>query len=298
MKLAVIGLGLIGGSIAKDLRRTKFATEIIGVDNNPENARIALEVGIADRIESLDKAVKEADIVIVAIPVDMIVQLLPYILDHISPSTTVIDVGSTKREIAAVVKDHPLRGNFIPSHPMSGTENSGPNAAIEHLFDGKICIICDQEKCRPQHLALAEKMYQSIGMPTAYMTSDEQDHTTAFISHLPHATSFALANAVLAIEDRKIIFDLASGGFQSTVRLAKSSPEMWSPIFWQNRDYIYEALEVYIHHLEELKESLKNDDYKRLSELIVNANNIRDVLDGENSLLTKNEETIIKLYTK
>lgn len=298
MKLAVIGLGLIGGSMAKDLRRTKFATEIIGVDNNPENARIALEVGIADRIENLDKAVKEADIVIVAIPVDMIVQLLPYILDHISSSTTVIDVGSTKREIAAVVKDHPLRGNFIPSHPMSGTENSGPNAAIEHLFDGKICIICDQEKCRPQHLALAEKMYQSIGMPTAYMTSDEQDHTTAFISHLPHATSFALANAVLAIEDRKIIFDLASGGFQSTVRLAKSSPEMWSPIFWQNRDYIYEALEVYIHHLEELKESLKNDDYKRLSELIVNANNIRGVLDGENSSLTKNEETIIKLYTK
>jgi len=298
MKLAVIGLGLIGGSIAKDLRRTKFATEIIGVDNNPENARIALEVGIADRIESLDKAVKEADIVIVAIPVDMIVQLLPYILDHISPSTTVIDVGSTKREIAAVVKDHPLRGNFIPSHPMSGTENSGPNAAIEHLFDGKICIICDQEKCRPQHLALAEKMYQSIGMPTAYMTSDEQDHTTAFISHLPHATSFALANAVLAIEDRKIIFDLASGGFQSTVRLAKSSPEMWSPIFWQNRDYIYEALEVYIHHLEELKESLKNNDHTRLSELIVNANKIRGVLDGENSSLTKNEETIIKLYTK
>jgi len=298
MKLAVIGLGLIGGSMAKDLRRTKFATEIIGVDNNPENARIALEVGIADRIESLDKAVKEADIVIVAIPVDMIVQLLPYILDHISSSTTVIDVGSTKREIAAVVKDHPLRGNFIPSHPMSGTENSGPNAAVEQLFDGKICIICDQEKCRPQHLALAEKMYQSIGMPTAYMTSDEQDHTTAFISHLPHATSFALANAVLAIEDRKIIFDLASGGFQSTVRLAKSSPEMWSPIFWQNRDYIYEALEVYIHHLEELKESLKNDDYKRLSELIVNANNIRGVLDGENSSLTKNEETIIKLYTK
>jgi len=298
MKLAVIGLGLIGGSMAKDLRRTKFATEIIGVDNNPENARIALETGIADRIESLDKAVKEADIVIVAIPVDMIVQLLPYILDHISPSTTVIDVGSTKREIAEVVKDHPLRGNFIPSHPMSGTENSGPNAAIEHLFDGKICIICDQEKCRPQHLALAEKMYQSIGMPTAYMTSDEQDHTTAFISHLPHATSFALANAVLAIEDRNIIFDLASGGFQSTVRLAKSSPEMWSPIFWQNRDYIYEALEVYIHHLEELKESLKNNDHQRLSELIVNANKIRGVLDGENSSLTKNEETIIKLYTK
>jgi len=238
MKLAVVGLGLIGGSMAKDLRRTKFATEIIGVDSNPENARIALEVGIADRIESLDKAVKEADIVIVAVPVDIIVQLLPYILDHISASTTVIDVGSTKREIAEAVKNHPLRGNFVPTHPMSGTENSGPLAAIEHLFDDKICIICDQGKCRPQHLALVEKMYQSLGMPTAYMTSDEQDHTTAFISHLPHATSFALANAVLAVEDRNIIFDLASAGFQSTVRLAKSSPQMWAPIFWQNRDYI------------------------------------------------------------
>ncbi len=298
MKLAVIGLGLIGGSMAKDLRRTKFATEIIGVDNHPLNARLAVEMGIADRIESLEVAVKEADIVLIAIPVDKIVLLLPYILDHISPSTTVIDVGSTKREITESVKDHPLRGNFIPSHPMSGTENSGPSAAIEHLFENKICIVCDHEKCRPQHLALAEKMYQSLGMPIAYMSSDEQDHTTAFISHLPHATSFALANAVLAIEDRNIIFDLASGGFQSTVRLAKSSPQMWSPIFWQNRDYIHEALEVYIRHLEEFKKSLKQNDHEGLTALIVNANKIRGVLEGENSSLTKNEETIIKFYTK
>ena len=298
MKLAVVGLGLIGGSMAKDLRRSKFATEIIGVDNHPENAKIALEMGIADRIESLATAVKEADIVIVAIPVDKIVLLLPTILDHISASTTVIDVGSTKREIAEAVKDHPLRGNFVPSHPMSGTENSGPFAAIEHLFESKICIICDHQKSRPQHLALVEKMYQSMGMSIAYMSSDEQDHTTAFISHLPHVTSFVLANAVLAIEERNIIFDLASGGFQSTVRLAKSSPQMWSPIFWQNRDYICEALEVYIHHLEEFKESLKNNDHERLTELIVNSNRIRGVLDGENSSLTKNEETIIKFYTK
>jgi len=298
MKLAVIGLGLIGGSMAKDLRRTRFATDIIGVDDNPESAQLALRLGIADRISSLEIAVKEADIVIVAIPVDKIVRLLPYILDHIPASTTVIDVGSTKREIAGVVKGHTLRGNFIPSHPMAGTENSGPAAAVENLFDGKICIICDHDKCRPQHLALAEKMYQSLGMPIAYMTSDEQDHTSAFISHLPHATSFVLANAVLAIEDRNIIFDLASGGFQSTVRLAKSSPEMWAPIFWQNRDYICEALEVYIHHLEEFKESLNNSDDKQLSELIVSANKIRGVLDGDNSSLTKNEETIIKFYTK
>ncbi|MCX6228646.1 MAG: prephenate dehydrogenase [Bacteroidia bacterium] len=298
MKLAVIGLGLIGGSMAKDLRRTKFATEIIGVDSHPNNAKIALEVGIVDRIELLENAVKEADIVLLAIPVDKIAQVLPTILSQVSASTTVIDVGSTKREITEAVKDHPMRGNYVASHPMSGTENSGPTAALEHLFENKICIICDHQNSRPQHLALAEKMFQALGMPIAYMSSDEQDHTTAFISHLPHATSFALANTVQAIEDRNIIFDLASGGFQSAVRLAKSSPQMWGPIFWQNRDYIYEALESYIHHLEEFKKSLKNNDHEKLIALIENANNIRGILGGENSSLTKKEETIIKFYTK
>jgi prephenate dehydrogenase len=298
MKLAVIGLGLIGGSMAKDLRRTKFATEIIGVDNNPLNAKLAFELGIADRIENLEIAVKEADIVVLSIPVDKIVTTLPAILDLISPATTVTDVGSTKRQIAEAIKDHPLRGNYIPSHPMCGTENSGPTAAIERLFEGKICIICDHEKSRPQHLALVEKMYQSLGAPIAYMSSDEQDHTTAFVSHLPHVTAFALANAVLAIEDRHIIFDLASGGFNSTVRLAKSSPQMWAPILWQNRDYMIEAIEVYIHHLKEFKESLKSNEQDNLLQLITNANNIRGVLEGENSSMTRNEETIIKFYTK
>jgi prephenate dehydrogenase len=298
MKLAVIGLGLIGGSMAKDLRRTKFATEIIGVDSHPSNAKIALEVGLVDRIEHLEKAVKEADIVLLAIPVDKIAQVLPTILSEISASTTVIDVGSTKREITEAVKGHVMRGNYVASHPMSGTENSGPTAALEHLFESKICIICDHQISRPQHLALAEKMFQALGMSIAYMSSDEQDHTTAFISHLPHATSFALANTVQAIEDRNIIFDLASGGFQSAVRLAKSSPQMWGPIFWQNRDYIFEALEAYIHHLEEFKKSLKNNDHEKLISLIENANNIRGILGGENSSLTKNEETIIKFYTK
>jgi prephenate dehydrogenase len=298
MKLAVVGLGLIGGSMVKDLRRIKFATEVIGVDNNPANAKLALELGLADRIENLEDAVKEADIVIVSIPVDKIVAIMPVILDLISPSTTVTDVGSTKRQIAEAVKDHPRRGNYVPSHPMCGTENSGPSAAVDHLFEGKICIICDHELSRPQHLAMIEKMYQSLGAPIAYMSSDEQDHTTAFVSHLPHVTAFALANAVLAIEDRQIIFDLASGGFQSTVRLAKSSPQMWAPIFWQNRDYMIEALEVYIHHLREFKESLAKKNLDNLYQLIINANNIRDVLEGEISSMTKNEETIVKYYTK
>ena len=219
-------------------------------------------------------------------------------LDLILSSSTVVDVGSAKRQIVASVASHPLRGNFVPSHPMAGTENSGPSAAIAGLFSGKLTIICDHEKSRPQHLALVEQMYQSLGLSTAYMSSYEQDHTTAFVYHMPHAAAFALANAVLAKEERNIIFDLASGGFQSTVRLAKSSPEMWAPIFRQNRDYVVEAVSNYINHLKLFKDALKNNDEEQLFNLILEANKIRTVLSGENTSMTKNEETIVKLYTK
>jgi prephenate dehydrogenase len=298
MKLTVVGLGLIGGSMAIDLRKSRFATEIIGVDNRPEHAAEAVQLGFIDRAADFESGIKEADLILLALPVDQIVSLLPSVLDLISSSSTVVDVGSAKRQIVASVASHPLRGNFVPSHPMAGTENSGPGAAIAGLFAGKLTIICDHEKSRPQHLALVEKMYQSLGMSTAYMSSDEQDHTTAFVSHLPHAAAFALANAVLAKEERNIIFDLASGGFQSTVRLAKSSPEMWAPIFRQNRDYVVEAVSTYINHLKLFKDALKNNDEEQLFNLILEANKIRTVLSGENTSMTKNEETIVKLYTK
>jgi prephenate dehydrogenase len=181
---------------------------------------------------------------------------------------------------------------------MAGTENSGPAAAIENLFQGKIAILCDQEKSGPQHLALVEKMLYSLGMKIACMTSDEQDHSTAFISHLPHAAAYALANAVQDKEDRQIIFDLASGGFNSTVRLAKSSCSMWHPIFEQNSDYVVESLNVYLKHLEQFRDAIQQKDSSKLSELILNANRIRTILDGENPQFIKNEETIIKYYTK
>jgi prephenate dehydrogenase len=297
MNVTIIGLGLIGGSIAKDLKRTGFATGIVGVDNLPEHREKAVELGIADRCAELESAVQHTDLVIIAIPVDKIKVVLPRVLDLIPENTTVTDVGSTKREIVSMVDDHPRRGNYVPSHPMSGTENSGPVAAIEHLFENKICILCDQEKSRPQHVALIEKMYQSIGMSTAYMSSDEQDHNTAFVSHLPHVTAFALANAVLAKEDRSIIFDLASGGFRSTVRLAKSSPEMWGPIFHQNRDYMVDAIEEYQKHLEAFKKSIQKEDDSEMKQLIKQANGIRSVLDGGNQSMTKKEKTIIQLFT-
>jgi prephenate dehydrogenase len=297
MKLTVIGLGLIGGSMAKDLRKSRFATEILGVDASSENAQEALRLGIIDQVETLENAVSLADMVIIAIPVDKVLNSLTQVLDLVSDQTTVIDVGSTKKLIADAVANHPKRRNYVAAHPMSGTENSGPSAALEGLFEGKINIICDQEKSGPQHLAFAEKMFQALGMDIAYMTSDDQDHSTAFISHLPHAAAFALANAVLDKEDREIIFDLASGGFNSTVRLAKSSPEMWGPIFQQNKAYVVESLDVYIKHLKAFRKSIESDPEQMMA-LMKNANRIRGILAGQNDSLVKNEKTIVKLYTK
>lgn len=298
MKTTIVGLGLIGGSIAKDLRKSGFATELIGVDASEVNAIQALEIGLVDRIESLEKGVSDTDLVIIAIPVDKELEVLPKILDKIDSGTTVIDMGSTKRVIVEQIKNHKRRKNFVPAHPMSGTENSGPTAALEDLFRGKIAILCDTEDTGPQHMALVEKMFQSLGMDMAYMSADEQDHSTAFVSHLPHAAAFALANAVQSKEDRNIIFDLASGGFRSTVRLAKSSVSMWHPIFQQNRNYVVESLDVYIKHLQEFRDTLKEEDDKKLEDLILNANKIRGILEGENPHFVKNEEKIVKLYTK
>ncbi len=298
MKVTVIGLGLIGGSMAKDLRSSGFATELIGVDTNEQHAAKALELGLVDRIESLENAVKSADMVLIAIPVDKTLKVLPLVLDQIGSGTTVIDMGSTKKMLVDSVANHKRRKNYVPAHPMSGTENSGPTAALEGLFRGKISIICDQENSGPQHIALVEKMFQNLGMDIAYMTADEQDHSTAFVSHLPHAAAFALANAVQTKEDRNIIFDLASGGFRSTVRLAKSSGTMWHPIFQQNRTYVVEALNTYIKHLKEFRDCMKEEDDEKMWNLIENANRIRSILEGENPHLVKNEEKLTKFYTK
>ncbi|QGY44355.1 prephenate dehydrogenase [Maribellus comscasis] len=298
MKITFIGLGLIGGSLAKDLRKKKFATELVGVENNRKNAKKAVEIGLVDRTETLVKGIEGTDLVIIAIPVDKELEILPEVLDKISANTTVIDMGSTKKVIADKVADHPNRKNFVAAHPMSGTENSGPTAAVDNLFRGKITILCDQEDSGPQHVALAEKMFQTLGMDVAYMSSDEQDHSTAFVSHLPHAAAYALANAVQAKEDRSIIFDLASGGFRSTVRLAKSSHSMWHPIFQQNCKYVVESLDVYIKHLQEFRDSMKDNDFDKLKDLIISANKIRGILDGENPHFVKNEEKFTKLYTK
>lgn len=297
MKIAIVGLGLIGGSLAIDLRKQNFASKLLGVDAQAEHAALALQLGIVDEICSLADAVKQANIVVLAIPVSHIKDMLPELLDMIAESTTVIDLGSTKKSIADTVAHHSRRSNYVAAHPMSGTENSGPQAALPNLFEDKVVIICDEAQSAPQHLALAEKMFHTIGSKLAYTTSEEQDHTTAYISHLPHVVAYSLANAAMAQESGDIIFDLASGGFNSTVRLAKSAPSMWGPIFQDNKKNVLESIDCYMNHLQEFRNSIAEDESK-MYELMNRATGIREVLEGGNSSLIKNEKKITKMYKR
>ncbi len=282
MIVAVIGLGLIGGSLAIDLRNHQLASKIWGVETNAQHAQQALELGIVDELCSWQEAAKQAELILLAMPVNQIKELLPQLLHFISEHTTVIDLGSTKKSIAEAVSLHPRRMNYVAAHPMSGTENSGPQAAIPHLFENKITIICDKAQSGDAHLALAEKMFQTIGSILSYTSSEEQDHTTAYVSHLPHAVAYALANATMDKESGNIIFNLAGGGFNSTVRLAKSAPSMWGPIFQDNKKNVLDSIDCYINHLQDLRHSIANNE-DRMYELMHNANAIRNVLQGNNS---------------
>ncbi|MFV0505538.1 MAG: prephenate dehydrogenase [Bacteroidales bacterium] len=298
MIVAIVGLGLIGCSLAKDIRRVFPNSKFIGTDTNKKHCQMAEELKIVDRTMPLDKAVLKAELVIVSTPVDVTIKILPQILDIVPSATTVMDVGSTKSKICKLVDTHKNRKSFVATHPMSGTENSGPSAAVDHLFEGKIAIICNHEASAPQHIAMVEKLYSAIACKIAYMSADEQDHTTAYVSHLPHALAYILANTVLRNEDRKVIVDLASGGFRSATRLAKTTASMWVPIFEQNREYISAALDKYIKLLDEFKTVLDNKDYEKMSNIIKSASSIREVLDGDASDMIMNEEKIIKLYNE
>jgi prephenate dehydrogenase len=281
MKTAVIGLGLIGGSIALDLKAKKFSTSVVGVDSNPVHRKQALELGLVDQTLELDQAVKEADLVVLSIPMSAMSRVLPHILNVASENTAVTDVGSTKAKLAQLVVDHPKRRQYIPSHPMAGTENSGPQAALCGLFRGKTAVICDKDQSAGNHLKRVEAMYEALEMRMIYMSSSEHDIHAAFVSHLSHISSFVLANTVLDMEKNvSTIFDLAGGGFESTVRLAKSSPEMWTPIFEQNADSVEHALDAYIGHLQEFQRALHEKKWDRIQTLLERANEIRRVLQS------------------
>jgi len=283
MNLTLVGVGLIGGSVALDLREKKFAKQITGVETNPTHAEQALKLKLVDKIEPLERAVKDSDLVIISTPVNTICKLLPEILNFIGDRTTVTDMGSTKEMIALSILNHKRAKQFVPSHPMAGTENSGPQSAIRHLFNGKTAVICDKEKSGQKHLQNIESLYGALEMRCIYMDSKQHDMHVAFVSHLSHISSFILANTVLDIErSASTIFDLASGGFESTVRLAKSSPEMWMPIFEQNQNNILLALDAYIRHLEHFRSTIQEKKFSETKQILSQANEIRRVLDTMN----------------
>ena len=277
--LGVIGLGLIGGSLALDLKHRGYAGRVLGVENNPGNAETALRIGLVDQVVSLEECERQADIIIVAVPVGTAVKLIPAILDQIGPQQLVIDVCSTKSQICHAVKYHSKRQQFVSTHPMAGTEYSGPEAAQKGLFDGRACIFADTEESAPQAVAAIEKMYGVLNMRPTFMNADQHDVHTAYVSHISHVTSFALALTVLEKEkDEKHIFDLASGGFASTVRLAKSNADMWVPILLQNRDNMLQVMDTYMKEIQQFRDAIATFDEARLRELITEANKIKRIL--------------------
>lgn len=283
MKVGIIGLGLIGGSMAIDLKRKGFADQILGVEAEPVNASAAEKIGLVDRIVSLDECVRQSDLVVLAVPVGAAVKMLPQVLDKIGESgdtdKVVMDVCSTKEHLARNVKYHPCRRQYVASHPMAGTEYSGPWAAMPGLFDGHACIVCDSEESSQKAVRLVESLYNVLNMRMIYMNSSSHDMHAAYVSHISHVTSFALALTVLDKEkDEKHIFDLASGGFSSTVRLAKSSPEMWTPILSQNRENVLHVIDTYVEKMLAFRKAIDEGDDEAVRELIEDANRIRRII--------------------
>jgi len=277
--LAVVGLGLIGGSMACDARANGFARRILGVDRNPENARRALELGLVDALLPLDDAVAQADLTIVAIPVDAAIRAVPGILDQIGDRQVVTDVCSTKLTLMEAIRRHPRRSRFVGGHPMAGTEFSGPEAARSGLFDGKVGIVCDEADSAPDAVARVEALYHALGMRIERFDAARHDMHVAYVSHVSHAISYALALTVLEKEkDENQIFNLASGGFSSTARLAKSSADMWTPIFLNNRENVLAVIDTYLGKLGELRDAIEHNDEARLRALMTAANDIRRVL--------------------
>ncbi len=280
MKITIIGVGLIGGSMALKLKDKQFASKIFGVDFNEENLRKALDLKIIDKAVNLEFAVKNSDLIIIAIPVDSSVKILPKVLDFCTENQTVMDVGSTKFEITESIKNHKNKSRFVASHPMWGTENSGPEAAVSDAFGERAAVICNAENSAEDALDLVKKVYENLEMNLLFMSAKDHDIHTAYISHISHITSYALANTVLEKErEEDTIFQLASSGFSSTVRLAKSHPEMWVPIFKQNKENVLDVLNEHISQLRKFKSAIEKDNYDYLEELIRNANKIRGILE-------------------
>jgi prephenate dehydrogenase len=276
----IIGVGLIGGSFALDIRQLYPNANIFGIDHSELNLTKASALGIINDVATVND-LSHADLVVVAIPVNVIVEQLPIILSNISDNTLVIDAGSTKEAICQAVKNHPRRRNFLATHPIAGTEFSGPSSAIQSLYKGQTNIICQVEETAFKLQEKALKLFDGMGMRIRYMKPKAHDQHIAYVSHLSHISSFMLGKTVIEKEkNERDIFDMAGSGFESTVRLAKSSPEMWTPIFRQNKINILKTLEEYIANLSQFKHHIENDDFDSIYQEMKSTNHIKEILKG------------------
>jgi prephenate dehydrogenase len=276
--VTIIGVGLIGGSLAMRLKEKGIAQRIIGVDNNPDHLRTALELGLVDDVMALDEAIPLSDVIIFAIPVDATMSILPMVLDKVDQQI-VIDLGSTKGAMVNLIKNHPSRKRFVAAHPMWGTEYSGPEAAVKGAFEFKTVIVCNAEESDSKALDWAKEMFSIIGMNIMEMSAEAHDIHAAYVSHIAHITSFALANTVLEKEhEDQAIFALASAGFESTVRLAKSNPQMWVPILMQNKENVLDVLNEHITQLRKFKSCLEKENWDYLKQLMEQANKIKRII--------------------
>lgn len=282
MKVYVIGIGLIGGSMALDIKTLYPEAKIYGIDANESHLEEAIALGVVEAGATFDELV-DADFVIVSVPVDVALIVLPKVLDVVGEKTIVFEVGSTKTPICEAVANHPKRRNFIATHPIAGTEFSGPSAAIKGLFKGKTNIICEVEKTTFKLQEKALQLFTAMGMRIRYMDPKSHDKHIAYVSHLSHISAFMLGKTVINKEkDEQDIFDMAGSGFESTVRLAKSSPAMWTPIFKQNRKQVVKTLDEYISNLSKFKELLENEDYDAIYNEMQSVNKIKEILNGIN----------------
>ncbi|GFZ92752.1 prephenate dehydrogenase [Aquaticitalea lipolytica] len=276
----IIGVGLIGGSLALDVKSKYPNVKVFGIDNNETHLEDAIALNVIDAKATYND-LQHADMVILSIPVDAAVRELPKVLDVISDTTLVIDVGSTKKPVCEAVEHHSRRRNFLATHPIAGTEFSGPKAAINDLYKHKTNIICEVEKTTFKLQEKALQLFSDLGMRIRYMNPEAHDKHIAYVSHLSHISSFMLGKTVIEKEkNERDIFDMAGSGFASTVRLAKSSPDMWTPIFKQNKTNVIETLEEYIINLTHFKDMMKSDDFETIYNEMKNTNHIKDILEG------------------
>ena len=277
--VTIIGVGLIGGSMALALKEKGIATKVIGVGRSITSLNKAIELGIIDEALPLEEAVKQSDFIYVSIPVDATIPVMQQVMDMITDKQIVVDAGSTKAALCEALKNHPMRKQFVATHPMWGTEYSGPEAAVRGAFAGRACVICEKEKSNTEALQVVENIYKAVNMHIIYMDAVNHDVHAAYVSHISHITSFALANTVLEKEkEEDAIFEMAGGGFESTVRLAKSNSAMWAPIFMQNRENVLDVLNEHISQLRKFKASLEKENMEYLVELMENANKIKRIL--------------------